>query len=203
MSIHPIERESYRILADRIDLSSLGSGPRAVVERVIHATADLDYARTLQVSEVAVAAGIEALRQEAPIIVDVEMVGAGITARPTVCRLAEAVAGPDGYPTRSAMAMRLAATQYPRGAVFVIGCAPTAVTELLALAAAGLVDPALVIAVPVGFVGAADAKACAHRSALATITNTGDKGGSAVAAAVVNALVRLSNRPRASDGHRD
>jgi len=74
----------------------------------------------------------------------------------------------------------------------VIGCAPTALAELLALAAALRVAPALVIGVPVGFVGAADAKQAARASGLEVITNVGEKGGAAVAAAVCNAIVRLA-----------
>jgi precorrin-8X/cobalt-precorrin-8 methylmutase len=192
---HPIEAESYRILASRVDLGQLRPGPRAVVERVIHASADLDFATSMIVSEDDVAAGVAAVRSGAPMITDVEMVGAGISGYPTSCFLAGAEAGPGGYPTRSAMAVRAAAARHPEGAVWVIGCAPTALVEVLNLARSGRVVPALVIALPVGFVGAAEAKAAAHAAArqlgLALITNTGEKGGSAVAAAAANALVRL------------
>jgi hypothetical protein len=80
--------------------------------------------------------------------------------------------------------MRLAAGRYPNGAVVVIGCAPTALEEVVALAADGTFTPALVIGLPVGFVGAAAAKEAARQSGLRVITNRGDKGGSAVAAAL-------------------
>src|SRR5436190_23664099 len=76
--IHPIELESYRILGDRIDLSHLPPGPRAVVERVIHASADLDYASTMCFDPDAVEAALDALRAGAPVVTDVEMVRAGI-----------------------------------------------------------------------------------------------------------------------------
>ena len=85
-----------------------------------------------------------------------------------------------------------AATRHPEGAVVVVGCAPTALEEVLAMARAGRLAPALVIGLPVGFVGAAAAKAAARRSGLAVITNVGEKGGSAVAAAACNAIVRLA-----------
>ena len=74
----------------------------------------------------------------------------------------------------------------------VVGCAPTALVEALRMAAEGDFAPALVVGLPVGFVGAAEAKAAARASGLHTITNIGETGGSAVAAAALNAIVRLS-----------
>jgi len=192
MTPHPIEEESYRILATRVDLGAFGLRSRAVVERVVHASADPAVAETMVVADDAVDAGVAALRAGAPAVVDVEMVRAGITGYPTECLLAGALAGPGGYPTRSAMGVRAAAARYPQGAVWVIGCAPTALVELIEQAAAGHVRPALVIALPVGFVGAAEAKAAARGSGLAVISNVGEKGGSAVAAAAFNAVLRLS-----------
>jgi precorrin-8X/cobalt-precorrin-8 methylmutase len=188
--IHPIEIESYQILAGRIDLSHLSAGTRAVVERVIHASADLDYAETMVAPEAVVAAAVRAIAVGSPVVTDVEMTRVGITGVEARCYLGEAVA--DGSCTRSAAAIRRAAERHPRGAVLVIGCAPTALLETLALAAEGHFAPAAVIALPVGFVGAAAAKAAAQRSGLPVITNTGDKGGSAVAAAACNAIVRLA-----------
>lgn len=189
---HPIEQESYRILAGRIDLTALAPGPRAVVERVVHASADLDFARSMRVDEAAVAAGVAAVRAGAAVVVDVEMVRAGISGYPTECLLSEASAGPDGLPTRSAMAIRASAARHPDGSVWVIGCAPTALAELVRLVADGLVRPGLVIGLPVGFVGAADAKRAAAALGVPVITNVGEKGGSAVAAAAFNAVRRLA-----------
>ncbi|MGH8990745.1 MAG: precorrin-8X methylmutase, partial [Acidimicrobiia bacterium] len=88
---------------------------------------------------------------------------------------------------------RLAAARHPEGAVFAIGCAPTALAELIRLARAGEVAPALIVGLPVGFVGAAEAKDALVRSGLVSITNRGEKGGSAAAGAAVNALVRLAH----------
>jgi precorrin isomerase len=198
-SIHPIERESYRILGARLDLTRLEDGPRAVVERVIHASADLSYAETMVVPSRAVAAGVAAVAEGAPVLVDVSMVGAGITAVPTKCFLSDTTASGTTGRTRSASAMRAAAAQHPDGAVFVIGCAPTALQELIDLAEAGTVRPALVIGLPVGFVGAAEAKAALRASDLVAITNVGERGGSAVAAAAFNAIVRLAGRATADD----
>lgn len=192
--IHPIEIESYRILAERIDLGHLPPGARAVLERVIHASADLDYARTMVVDEAVTEVAVAAIRQGAVVVTDVEMTRAGISGVQARCYLAEA--GGDGGAvgrTRSADAMRLAAERHPSGAVVVIGCAPTALAEAVALALAGRFAPAVVIGMPVGFVGAAAAKESARRSGLPVITNIGDKGGSAVAAAACNALIRLAH----------
>jgi precorrin-8X/cobalt-precorrin-8 methylmutase len=192
--IHPIETESYRILETRIDLSHLDPGPRAVVQRVIHASADPEYAASTVVDVAAVDAGVHALRAGAPVLCDVEMVRSGIRSVATECLLADrGSADPDG-PTRAALGMRSAAARHRTGAVVVVGCAPTALEEALDLVARGVFAPALVIGLPVGFVGAAESKARLRASGLAAISNVGEKGGSAVAAAAVNALVRLAAR---------
>ena len=191
MTIHPIEVESYRIMGERVDLSRFPNGPRAVVARVIHASADLEFADLMVVPDDAVAAGVAALRSGAPVITDVEMVRHGLTGVEAHCYLSEATAS--GDVTRSAAGMRLAAERHPDGAVVVVGCAPTALFEVVDLAAAGQFRPALVVGLPVGFVGAAESKEAARRSGLPAITNVGEKGGSAVAAAALNALRRLAD----------
>ena len=192
---HPIELESYRIIDERVDLSHLGPGSRAVVTRVIHASADPEYAATMVVEEGAVAAGVAAIRAGAPVVVDVEMVRHGITGIDATCHLDRIEASaPDGR-TRTARAMASAARRHPTGAVMAVGCAPTALFELVRMAQEDGFDPALVIGLPVGFVGAAEAKEAARAGPVSSITNVGDKGGSAVTAAAVNALVRLALDP--------
>ena len=200
MNIHPIESESYRIMSERVDLSRWQPGARDVVARIIHASADLEYAESTVIGSHAVVHGIEALRAGGPVVTDVEMVRAGITGANTVCYLDQAKAEadeadePEGL-TRSAAAIRIAAEHHPRGAMFVIGCAPTALFELLRLADEGAVHPAVIVGMPVGFVGAAESKQALreHRLGHIAISNVGDKGGSAVAAAAVNALGRFAN----------
>ena len=189
--VHPIEAESFRILESRVDLSHLAPDDAAVVARVIHASADLDYAATTVIGAGAVASGINALRAGAPVVCDVEMVRHGLTGVEARCYLSDTEA-PDPGDTRSAAAVRTAADRHPSGAVFVVGCAPTALFELLRLAAGGHVEPALVIGMPVGFVGAAESKQRLRDSGLPAITNVGEKGGSAVAAAAFNAIARLA-----------
>lgn len=183
--VHPIEEESYRILRSRVATAHLPPLTRAVVERVVHASADPDYAADLVTDEEALRAAHTALhRDAAPVVADVAMVAAGVTRRRTICRLADATAAPGR--TRSAHAVRLAHEQVGPGAVWVIGCAPTALEELLALADAA---PALVVGLPVGFVGAVESKAALRASGLPAVSNRSEKGGSAVAAAAVNALL--------------
>ncbi len=197
--VHPIEEESYRILAERVDLTRFERGEREIAARVMHASADLDYAESLVFDPGAVEAGVAALRTGAPVITDVEMVRHGITRVEARCYLNEAAGDPSGASTRSAAAMALAARRHPHGAVVVVGCAPTALWEVIARAEAGEFNPALVVGLPVGFVGAADAKAAVRVSGLTSITNRGDKGGSSVAAAVVNALATLAGQSRGDD----
>ncbi|MGW4033511.1 precorrin-8X methylmutase [Streptomyces sp. NPDC004838] len=181
--VHPIEQESFRRLRARLDTTGLPPLTRAVVERVVHSAADLDYAADLVCDEASLAVAHDALHTGAPVVVDVEMVAAGITRRETVCRLKDATAR-QGL-TRSAHAVRLAYEQVGPGAIWVIGCAPTALEELLTLSA----EPALVIGLPVGFVGAVESKAALRDSGLPAVSNVSEKGGSAVAAAALNALL--------------
>ena len=182
-TVHPIEQESFAILRSRIDLSHLPPLTRAVTERVIHSSADLGYATDLVTDESALRAAHAALRDGARVVADVQMVAAGITTRDVVCRVREARAT-DGL-TRSAAAVRMAYDEVGPGAVWVVGCAPTALFELLELG----VEPALVIGLPVGFVGAAESKAALRDSGLPAVSNVSEKGGSAVASAALNALL--------------
>ena len=190
--VHPIEAESYRRLGARVDLSTWPPGARQVVARMIHATADESFATTARVGDAAVGAAVAALAARAPILCDSRMVVAGISVSGARCLLDDVPVAPPGD-TRSAAAVRLAAERYPDGALWVIGNAPTALAALLELHEAGRVRPAAVIGLPVGYVGAAEAKAALWASPLrpATVTNVGERGGSPVAAAAVNALARL------------
>lgn len=190
---HPIEVESYRILRSRVDTTDLPPGTRAVTERVIHASADLEYATDLLCDEDALRSGARALATGAPLVVDVRMLAAGITSRECVIALDLAPELP-GL-TRSAAGIWAAAAEHPAGAVWVVGNAPTALRELIRLAGAGVLRPALVIGLPVGFVDAAAAKAALRDSGLPALSNRSAKGGAAVAAAAVNALLRWQPAP--------
>jgi precorrin-8X/cobalt-precorrin-8 methylmutase len=171
-----------------VDLSHLGPLSRAVAERIIHASADLEYADGLVLDEAALERGVEALRGDRPIVTDVGMVAAGITGRETRCFVSDPRArglSENLGITRSAAGFRLAAEEVGGDAIWVVGNAPTALFGLLDLAVA----PALVVGLPVGFVGAAESKDALAASGLPAVTNRGPKGGSAVAAAALNALI--------------
>jgi precorrin-8X/cobalt-precorrin-8 methylmutase len=186
--VHPIETESYRILRSMVDLSHLGPLSRAVAERIIHASADPEYMETLVLDEAALESGIEALRRGAPVVTDVGMVAAGITSRESRCFVSDPRAHELSERlgiTRSAGGFRLAAEEVGSGAIWVVGNAPTALFELIGLDVA----PSLVIGLPVGFVGAAESKEALIESGLPALANQGPKGGSAVAAAALNALI--------------
>jgi precorrin-8X/cobalt-precorrin-8 methylmutase len=196
--VHPIEAESYRILRSRIDLSRLPRLSRDVTERIIHASADFDYATDLVCDEEALTAAADALAGGAAVVADVAMVAAGITGCPVVCKISEPLTqrlARTANITRSAAAVRLAFGEVGPGAVWVVGCAPTALHEILARD----VEPAFVIGLPVGFVGAAESKDALRASGLRALTNVSEKGGSAVAAAALNALLRAATGGPAAD----
>ena len=175
----------------------------AVVERIIHSTADFEFATITRASPGAVEAGVAALRRGCHVLADVQMVRAGINERRVRefggalhclndSREALSIADDVGL-TRSAAGIRVAhANGLLDGAVVAIGNAPTALYELLRLINGGA-RPALVIGVPVGFVHAVESKeALMARTDTHWIVTVGRKGGSTVAVAIVNALLRLA-----------
>lgn len=192
--VHPIETESYAIMAEEVDLSRWPEGARDVVARMVHATADGTFAGTARVGPRAVGAAVEALRAGAPVVCDARMVVAGIPAVAARCYLDQVPRAAGGRTTRSEAAIELAAADHPDGALWVIGNAPTALRRLLLLHSQERLRPAAVIGLPVGYVDAAESKAALWESPLRelSITNTGRRGGSPVAAAAVNALARLA-----------
>jgi precorrin-8X/cobalt-precorrin-8 methylmutase len=194
LSVHPIEEASYRIMAERVDLSGWTGRARDVVARMVHATADESFAGTARIGEQAVEAAVAALASGAPVVCDARMVVAGIpSVAGAVCFLDQVPAAPPGE-TRSAAAIRLAADRHADGALWVVGNAPTALFALLNLCASGAIRPAAVVGLPVGFVGAAESKAALWAGNLRplAITNVGVRGGSPAAAGAVNALARLA-----------
>jgi len=189
--VNPIEEESYRILRSRADLSALPPLTRAVTERIVYSTADFEYITDLVCDEAALAAGVDALRRGARVVADAGMVAAGITGYPVICKVGDSLSqrlSRTANLTVSAAAIRLAFGEAGPGAIWVVGCAPTALEEVMRRE----VQPALVIGVPVGFVGAAASKQALRASRLPALSNVSEKGGSAVAAAAFNALFRIA-----------
>jgi precorrin-8X/cobalt-precorrin-8 methylmutase len=187
----PVEAESYQILRSRIDLTRLPKHSRDVTERVIHASADFDYATDLVCDEEALAAAVAELAAGAPVIADDAMVTAGITGWPVICKIAETLtqrlARTAGITLASA-AVRLAFGEAGPGAVWVVGGAPSALHEIITRE----VQPALVIGLPAGFVGAAEAKDALRASGLPSLSNVSEKGGPVAAAAAFTALQRAA-----------
>ncbi len=198
-----IYRQSFATVAAESDLSALAPSMHPVATRLIHACGMVEIAPLVTVSDDAVQAGLAALRRGAPILCDARMVEMGIIARlltaaathapsPVITTLNEAevpaLAQRIGN-TRSAAAVEL---WRPRldGAIVVIGNAPTALFHLLELLDEGWPKPALILGFPVGFVGAAESKAelVADPRGVPFMTLRGRQGGSAIAAAAVNAL---------------
>ena len=198
-----IERTSLSIIT--AELNELGLTPppenAAVVKRVIHTTADFDYAKNLRFTAGAVAAGIAALRSGTPIVTDTNMALAGITkpglaklggsalcymADPEVAQIAK-----ETGTTRAVASMHRAAAEHP-DAIFAVGNAPTALLTIADEIESGL-RPALVIGVPVGFVNVVESKerlfSVCEAHGVPCIAAMGRKGGSTIAAAICNALV--------------
>jgi precorrin-8X/cobalt-precorrin-8 methylmutase len=193
----PDEAESYRILRSRIDLSRLPPLSRAVMEHVIHATADFDYVTDLVCDETALAAGVGALARGVPVVADVTTVAAGVTGHPVICKAADSLTARlarTANITISAAAVRLAFSQAGPGAVWLVGSAAATLFEIMNRE----VEPALVIGVPVGFAGAAEAKDALRRSGWPALTNLSEKGGPAVAVAAFDALREVASRQEAS-----
>ena len=196
-----IERTSLSIITAELDVMGLTPPPEtaAVVKRVIHTTADFDYARNLRFTPGAVAAGVAALQAAAPIVTDTNMALSGIT-KPGLARLGgtalcymadpevAALAKANGT-TRAVASMQRAAAEHP-GAILAVGNAPTALLTIADLIETAGLRPALVIGVPVGFVNVMESKERIIEAAAAPyIVSRGRKGGSNVAAAICNAML--------------
>ncbi len=197
-----IERESMAIIARELSLRGIALPPEqaAVVKRVIHTTADFDYAAAFRFTAEAVALGAEALRGGV-LVTDTNMARAGVSERAAAklgctvrCYMADADVAEEARRrgvTRATVSMERALAEHPH-AVFAIGNAPTALLHLTAAIEAGA-RPALIIGVPVGFVHVVESKegalAACEKYGVPAIVAMGRKGGSNVAAAICNALL--------------
>lgn len=186
-----IEAESFRRIAHEVDLSRHTREEREVIARIIHSCADPSIASTLNFSTNSIHAAIDLLRNSAPIITDTQMVRHALYAENIICALDHQNKS-DGAKTRSQLGIEGAAKQYPYGAIFVIGCAPTALMSLLEMADHEEIVPGAIIALPVGYVGAAESKAKLSMSRYDFLTNSGARGGSAMTAAAFNAIARMA-----------
>lgn len=200
-----IYRQSFTAIAEACDLSGLDDGMRAVVTRMVHACGLPEIAGRVAAAGDPVGAGIAALRAGAPVLCDARMVAAGVIAGNLAAgNDVVALIGLDGTAaraaaignTRSAAAIELARDRLG-GAIVVIGNAPTALFHLLELLDDGWPRPAVILGLPVGFVGAAESKAelMANPRGVPALTLHGRAGGSAIAAAALNAIAILARQP--------
>ena len=194
-----IETRSIEIIASHLAPFHLNDVETKVYSRIIHAAGDVEYAPLIHIHPDAIAAAQNALKAGADIYTDVEMVRTGINKRKLAtfggevhCRVADpdiAKTAKERGITRSMAAMR-AFGKALGGSIVAIGNAPTALYEVLSLAEKENIRPACIIGIPVGFVGAADSKEALRKNPFVPyITVEGTKGGSPIAAAVVNALM--------------
>ena len=197
---HEIEAKSHEIIDSLVSDMQIPPASLPVVRRMIHATADVQFGQTVRVHPDAVARGIEAIGEAKDIICDVHMLQAGITRTKSqvLCAIRDQQVidwAAENQTTRSAAAMEYFADRL-HGAIVAIGNAPTALWKILELADRRGIIPALVVGIPVGFVGAAESKQALLESDLCYITNIGPRGGSPIAAAAVNALAIESGRKK-------
>ena len=194
---HPILEESFAIIDQEIGPHSLTPDEYAIARRVIHATADFEFAKLLRFSPGAIAAGLNSLASQVPIITDVSMVKQGIATmvkktygNQIISAVAQAEVAMPGK-TRTETGLEMCWQKYPQG-IYIIGNAPTALLTLCKLITKAEVKPALVIGAPVGFVSVVEAKEVLAQTNVAQILVAGRKGGSPTASAIVNTLLVLA-----------
>lgn len=194
---HPIVIESFRIIDQEIGQHNLNPSEYAIARRVIHATADFEYLQLLEFSPDVINIAKQSLCGKLPIITDVTMVQQGIKTLVTktfnnpVISAVELAKTPILAKTRTETGILTAIKQYPQG-IYVIGNAPTALLALCEEIKQNNCLPALIIGAPVGFVKVLEAKQALVNTIIPQIVVKGRKGGSAVASAIVNALLVLA-----------
>ncbi len=195
-----IEKRSFEILSGILGDRAFPKLHEPVIKRVIHTTADFEYADILNISPGAVEAGLEAIKSGFNIVTDTKMAAAGINKKKlssyggqVACFMDDeniALDAKQKNVTRASLCMEKASDD-PKNGIFVIGNAPTALIRLYELIAQGLASPFLVIGVPVGFVNVVESKELIKKAGIPFIISEGRKGGSNVAAAIVNAMLYM------------
>ena len=197
-----IEDASMQIIDSEIGTHQYNEQEWPIVRRVIHATADFDFAKENKIifHKDAIKNGINALKNGCNIIVDVNGVIGGLNKQnlkdfgnKTICNISNSVIVEEAKKynkTRAQMSMRMASSEM-NGGIIVIGNAPTALLEVIQMIQEGVTTPALVIGIPVGFVSSPESKEALQALDVPYITNKGRKGGSPCASAIVNALFKL------------
>ncbi len=199
-----IEEESFKIIDEEIGEHNFDKYQWPVVRRVIHATGDFEFAKLIRFHPLAIEKAIEAIKRSSPVFVDTRMIASGLSpwklswfnnevrvpvSLPEAKEMAERL-----NITRSAAAFRYVASEL-NDSIILIGNAPTALLEVIALFNEGIAKPSVVVGVPVGFVQAEESKEYLFNiEDLPSITVKGRKGGSAVAVSIFHALLELAKR---------
>ena len=196
-----ITNRSFGIIRERLGDYETPEDIMEIIIRIAHAAGDVEFARTFIFHGDPVRKAIDSLMNGANIITDVEMVRTGIRKNiaetfggKVLCFLnhPEVIKGVKGKETtRSALAIRMA-LPYIKDGIVAIGNAPTALFELMEMIKEGATEPAVVVGVPVGFVGALESKTILSGCSFPHITNLSERGGSAIAAAIVNGFLTLA-----------
>lgn len=193
-----IEKDSMKIITEELSHLSIPEHLEKIIKRVVHTTADFEYAHLFEAGNGATEKGYEALQGGCKIYADTTMITAGVS-KPTLaklnCETECFVHDPDVIAeakkqqiTRSICGINKAVAN-KTFKIFVIGNAPTALVRLCELFQQGIIDPDLVVGVPVGFVGAAESKQMLKKSGMPYMIIRGRKGGSTVGVAILNALM--------------
>jgi precorrin-8X/cobalt-precorrin-8 methylmutase len=197
-----IEKKSFEIIDSEVGKHSYNELQWAIVRRVIHATADFDFAGRGRIlfHEKAIDSVFDAIRKKCTIVTDVDMVLAAINKKSladlglkTACYISDAGIAEESRRTgrtRSELAMRRASKDMD-GGIVAIGNAPTALYEVISMVREGVARPALVVGIPVGFVSAPESKEELAKTDVPFITNIGRKGGSPAASSIMNAILLL------------
>jgi precorrin-8X/cobalt-precorrin-8 methylmutase len=203
-----IEKRSFEIIADETDLSAVPQEQQPIVKRVIHTTADFEFKNSLTFHPDAVKTGIAAIKAGKDILTDVEMVRTGINKKllekwggKVVCNIHSTdhrTQNTDEKKTRSEAGIEEALRENPNIGIIAIGNAPTALLKAIDIINNSScirrpTSDVLVIGVPVGFVKAIESKTLLAKQAFPFITNISRKGGSTVAVAIANALLKMAN----------
>ncbi|HHW47628.1 MAG TPA: precorrin-8X methylmutase [Clostridiaceae bacterium] len=198
-----IEKRSFEIISGILGDRKFRKEHEPIIKRVIHTTADFEYADLINISEDAVESAFNAIRGGCSLVTDTKMALAGINKRyltryggKAYCFMDDediAAGAKAGNVTRASLCMEKAA-ENPNIKIYAVGNAPTALIRLYELIKEGAVNPALIVGVPVGFVNVVESKELIKKLRVPYIITEGRKGGSSVAAAIVNAILYMMGR---------
>lgn len=200
-----IEKKSFEIITENLKGKVLTKETETIIKRVIHTTADFEYADTLKISKTAVESALKALKSGCHIVTDTTMAMSGINKRVLSsfggqchCYIGEkevADKAKEKGITRSVVSIDKAAED-KNNKIYVIGNAPTALIRLYELIKEDKIAPVLIVGVPVGFVNVVESKKLIMETSIDYIVAEGRKGGSTVAAAIINALLYMASEDR-------